>query len=599
MPKAFAAVAMVVGVLFVPTLVAQREWQAFPSKDFPVIGGDLGNRRYSTLKQIDRTNVAKLGGAWMRHLENGSPGPTAQATPVVVDGILYIGSGAGNVFAINGATGELIWMFQTPFGGQTNRGVVVAEGKVFTGQSGNRLVALDQKTGALVWETRVAERGGTPAPATYYDGLVYMGTAGGESGGRGQFGAYEAKTGKEVWKFYTLPGPGQFGNETWEGDSWRYGGGPVWTVPAIDPDLSHVYIAVGNAGPDNDGTKRGGDNLFTVSIVALDLKTGVYKWHYQEVHHDLWDYDNPTPPVLADITYQGQPRKIVMHTGKTGMMYILDRTNGKPLIGIEERDVPQEPRNKTARTQPFPIGDSIVPLCPEPGSVPDGYASSCIFGAYWDQPVVMTPGTLGGANWAPMTYNPDTKLIYITASIINSAHGLRQQDFNEQTGRFPNAGVQIGFSRPPGTPRSGLLVAMDPTTNKIVWKKPMKFPISSGSGLLSTASGLMFHGEPDGNMGAYDVKNGDLLWSFQTGAGADAPAVTYEVNGEQYVAILAGGNSLMLSPRGDNLWAFKLGGTVPPLPAPAEPPTIQPIPTGRGGRGAPPAAPAGRGAGTP
>jgi alcohol dehydrogenase (cytochrome c) len=161
---------------------------------------------------------------------------------------------------------------------------------------------------------------------------------------RGQFGAYDAKSGREVWKFWTAPGPGEIGNETWEGDSWKYGGAPVWTHPAIDPELGMVYVSTGNASPDNDGTRRGGDNLFTVSVVALDLETGAYKWHFQQVHHDIWDYDSAASPVLADITYQGEPRKILMHGGKTGMMYILDRTNGKPLIGIVERPVEQEPR---------------------------------------------------------------------------------------------------------------------------------------------------------------------------------------------------------------------------------------------------------------
>ena len=200
---------------------------------------------------------------------------------------------------------------------------------------------------------------------------MFAGIAGGESGVRGQFGAYDASTGKEVWKFYTIPGPGEFGNDTWEGDSWMRGGGPLWTHPAIDPDLGLVYLPVGNAYPDTDGSTRGGDNLFTASIVALDLKTGVRKWHFQEVHHDIWDYDNQTPPVLADVTYRGQPRKILIHGGKTGLTYILDRTDGRPLIGIEERPVPQEPRQKTAKTQPFPIGDTVVPICPEAGSVVD------------------------------------------------------------------------------------------------------------------------------------------------------------------------------------------------------------------------------------
>jgi PQQ-dependent dehydrogenase (methanol/ethanol family) len=561
----------------------QSSSQAPAARDFPLVGGNLANQRYSALTTITRSNVRKLGGAWMVHLEDGKPSGTMQATPVVVDGVMFIASGTGNVFAIDARTGTIKWKYQSKIIG-TNRGVVVAEGKVYSGQRDNTLVALDQQTGALMWKTMLAESGTTSAPVVYHDGLVYIGVSGGESGVRGQFGAYDAKTGKEMWKFWTLPGPGEKGHDTWEGDSWKHGGGPVWTHPAIDPDLGTVYIPVGNAGPDNDGTERGGDNLFTVSIVALDLKTGAYKWHFQEVHHDVWDYDNAASPVLADIRHQGRTRKILMHGGKTGFMYVLDRTDGTPLVGIEERPVPQEPRMKTAKTQPYPIGDSFVPTCPEAGSVAEGSKSSCVFGAYWTEPVVMAPGTLGGLSWAPMTFSPQTNLVYVPGTIINSAFNLRRQGWDDKEARLKSLDTGPGFVRPPGTPRAGTLTAMNPTTNRIVWQKRTTYPLGTGSGLLSTASGLLFHGESDGNIVAYDIRNGTRLWAFQTGAGADAPVATYEVNGEQYVAILAGGNTFQLSQRGDNLWAFKLGGTVPEAAAPPPPPTTQPGPAGRRGQ---------------
>jgi PQQ-dependent dehydrogenase (methanol/ethanol family) len=562
---------------------AQVDWRQPPTRDFPVVGGNLGNQRYSALTSIHRDNLSRLGGAWLVHLEEGERRGSMQGTPVVVDGVMYIGSGSGSVFAINAATGERVWKFESSFGGQINRGVVVAGGKVFTGQAGCRLVALDQKTGTLVWETTLAERGGTPGVPMVHGDLVYMGISGGEAGARGQIGAYDIRTGKEVWKFYTIPGPGEFGHDTWEGDSWMRGGGPLWTHGAIDPDLGLLIVPIGNPYPVTNGSTRGGDNLFTASILALDLKTGAYKWHFQEVHHDIWDYDNPTPPVLADIQFRGQPRKIVIHGGKTGFTYILDRTNGMPLVGIEERPVAQDPRNKTSATQPYPLGDSPVPTCPEPGSVAAGAEQACLFGAFFDLPVVMTPGTQGGLNSAPMAFSPLTGHFYVPASIINSQFGP-------------------GFSRPPGQPRAGTLTAMDPTTNRIVWQKRTKFPLGTGSGLLATASGLLFGGVSDGRVVAYDIRNGDELWSFQTGAGADGSIVTYEVNGEQYVATLAGGNNFNLSQPGDNLWAFKVGGTVKPLPAPAEPPTIQPAGGRRGaggGRGRGAAEPDGDGRGAP
>ena len=552
-------------------LIAQSRFLAPTGKNFPLAGGDLGNQRFSSLTQINRSNLGKLGGAWMIHITEGEAAGTMSGVPVVVDGIMYIGTSRGEVLAVNAATGAVVWRFKSTFGNQNNRGVTVAEGKVFSGAAGSRLIALDQKTGTLLWETKVMETaaggrgGGTPGASIYSDGRVFCGVSGGEGGVRGQFGAYDAKTGKELWKFYTVPGPGEFGNDTWEGDSWMHGGGPLWTHVAVNPELGLVYIPVGNASPDQNGSRRGGDNLFTSSILALDVKTGAYKWHFQEVHHDLWDYDNPLPPVLADVTYKGQPRKILIHGGKTGMTYILDRTNGKPLIGIEERPVPQEPTNKTAKTQPFPIGDSPVPNCPEPGSVAEGSRAACVFGAFRpDDPVVTANGTQGGINWAPATFDPLTGLFYVPASIINS--------------QFAS-----GFGRPPGEPRAGTLSAMDPTTNRIIWQVRTKFPLGTGSGLLSTASGLLFSGQSDGNLVAYDIRDGAVLWKFQTGAGADAPVSTYEVNGEQYVAILSAGNSFQLSPRGDNLWAFKLGGKVPPAPEPEAPPTNQP--GGRGGRG--------------
>jgi glucose dehydrogenase len=335
-------------------------------------------------------------------------------------------------------------------------------------------------------------------------------------------------------------------------------------------------MGVGNAAPDVWGGSRGGDNLFTASVLALDVRTGAYKWHFQEVHHDIWDHDAASPPILADVQYRGQTRKVLLHAGKTGFLYILDRTDGKPLIGIEERPVPQEAKMKTARTQPYPIGDRFVPLCPEQLLV--GFERGCLFSPFWEQPIIIFPGSSGGNAWAPMTYSPKTGHVYIPANIVPTAFTAKRQIWDETTKRLVTVGDALGFYRPAGLERSGTLTAMDPTTNKVVWQKRTKFPMGGGSGLLSTAGGLLFHGESDGNLVAYDIGNGNELWKAQTGAGANAPVSTYSVNGEQYVAVMAGGNALYMSQRGDWLWAFKLGGTVPPPPAPREPPLIQPAP---------------------
>ena len=421
----------------------------------------------------------------------------------------------------------------------------------------------------------------TSAAPVYYDGLVYVGTGGGDQGARGQVAAYDANTGKEVWTFYTIPGAGDRFADTWEGDSYTIGGGAVWNHVALDPALNMVCVGVGNAAPVVWGGSRGGDNLFTASVVALDAKTGVYQWHFQQVHHDIWDYDAGAAPLLADVQFRGRLRQILIHPGKTGYLYILDRTDGTPLIGIDERPVPQQPQMKTARTQPYPIGDSFVPGCPEQ-ELP-GFERGCLFSAYWEQPVLIFPGSWGGHTWAPIAFSPKTGLVYVPANIVPTAYSSKRQVRDDATGGLnPPTPVRVpggepgGLFRPAGAQLSGSLTAMDPTTNTIVWQKRTKYPMGGGSGLLSTAGGLLFHGESDGHLIAYDLKTGNELWTFQTGAGANAPVSTFTVNGEQYVAILSGGNSLYRSQRGDVLWAFKLGGTLPQAEAPREPMLVVP-----------------------
>jgi quinohemoprotein ethanol dehydrogenase len=214
------------------------------------------------------------------------------------------------------------------------------------------------------------------------------------------------------------------------------------------------------------------------------MKTGAHKWHFQEVRHDIWDYDSSSPPVLADVRYEGRLRKVVIHPGKTGWLYILDRTNGKPLIGIEEKAVPQEPRQKTAKTQPYPIGDRFVPLCAEPLKE---FERGCVFAAFWDKPILVFPGSSGGNAWAPITFSPKTNLVYVPANVMPSVFEVKHEVIDETTGLFKKVGGGQGYYRPGGAPRSGTLTAMDPATNRIVWQKQTKWPLGSGAGLLSTA----------------------------------------------------------------------------------------------------------------
>jgi quinohemoprotein ethanol dehydrogenase len=575
--------------LFLPAVIPVRAadpeidrlLQAPIGKDWVTNGGNMTNQRYSTLKQIDTTNVKQLKGAWMTRLKGSGLGGkySFEATPLVKDGIMYISTGNDDVFALNAKTGEILWEHWSGIGqtistvccGWLNRGLAMGEGMLFIGQLDANVVALDIKTGKEVWRTPVEDwhngYGITNAPL-YFDGIVYSGITGGEFGIRGRLTALDAKTGKILWRAYTLPGPGEPGGDTWPAGTTHYsrGGASIWNTPALDPELGLVYFAVGNCGPDYDGSVREGDNLFCASVLAVNAKTGAYAWHFQEVHHDIWDYDAASPVVLFDTTINGQPRKGIAQAGRTGWVYILDRTNGKPLIGVEERAVPQEPRQKTAKTQPFPLGDAIVPQCAEPMAASGYEKAGCIFEAFWEEPVLIQPSGIGGTNWAPMSYNPDTGSFYVPGTIRTSAFA-RYGDTYKLGLRYVG-GTQAA---PIGSPMSGTFNAIGGNTNKIVWQNKTPYRVGAGGGSSTTAGGLVFRGDPDGNFLAIDAKTGQELWRFQTGFGADAPPAVYEVNGEEYVAIATGGNQGALSANGDAVWAFSLKGQTGPLWPPPVP----------------------------
>jgi len=550
-------------------------------KDWVTNGGNMTNQRYSTLKQIDTSNVKQLKGAWMARLKGSGLGGkySLEATPLVKDGIMYMSTGNDDVFALNAKTGEILWehssqisqQISTVCCGWLNRGLAMGEGMLFIGQLDANMVALDIKTGKEVWRTAIEDwhngYGITNAPL-YYDGIVYSGITGGEFGIRGRLTALDAKTGKVLWRAYTLPAAGEPGGDTWPAgtDHFSRGGASIWNTPALDPQLGLVYFAVGNCGPDYDGSMREGDNLFCASILAVNAKTGAYAWHFQEVHHDIWDYDAASPVVLFDTVINGQPRKGIAQAGRTGWVYILDRTNGKPLIGVEERPVPQEPRQKTAKTQPFPIGDAIVPQCAEPMAASGYEKAGCIFEAFWEEPVLIQPSGIGGTNWAPMSYNPETGSFYVPGTIRTSAFA-RYGDTYKLGLRYVG-GTQAA---PIGSAMSGTFTAIGGNTNKIVWQNKTPYRVGQGGGSTTTAGGLVFRGDPDGNLLAIDAKTGQELWRFQTGFGADAPPAVYEVTGEEYVAIATGGNQGALSANGDAVWGFSLKGQLGPLWPPPVP----------------------------
>ena len=403
-------------------------------KDWITNGGNLTNQRYSTLKQIDTTNVKQLKGAWMTRLKGSGLGGkySFEAAPLVKDGIMYVVTGNDDVFALNAKTGEIIWetgrastrRSPTVCCGWVNRGLAMGEGMHLprpARRQCRRPRHEDRQGGVADADRGVAERlRHHQRPALLRRHHLQRHHRRGIRRARPPT-ALDAKTGKILWRLYTLPGPGEIGGDTWPPgtDHYMRGGATIWNTPALDPELGLVYFATGNCGPDYDGSMREGDNLFCASIVALKAKTGEYAWHFQQVHHDIWDYDAASPVVLFDTVINGQPRKGIAEAGRTGWVYILDRTNGKPLIGIEERPVPQEPRQKTAKTQPYPIGDAVVPQCAEP--LPGYEKAGCIFEPFWETPVLIQPSGIGGTNWSPMPYSPDTGYFYVPGTVRTSA----------------------------------------------------------------------------------------------------------------------------------------------------------------------------------
>ncbi|HEY5667005.1 MAG TPA: PQQ-binding-like beta-propeller repeat protein [Gammaproteobacteria bacterium] len=562
-----------------------------PISGWPTNGGDWYNRRYSPLEAINRDNVRGLKGVWRARLDGSGVGTqySGEAQPVVHDGVVYIITGANDVFAISVETGERLWKYEArlPPGGETvccgwtSRGVALGDGRVYVGRLDGKLDALDQQTGEVVWSVQAErpEEGFTITSAPlYFDGLVITGFAGAEYGIRGRVKAFDAADGSLAWTFYTIPGPGEFGHDTWpDNEVWRDGGASVWQTPAVDPELGLIYFSTGNPGPDYNGSIRAGDNLFSASIVAVEVRTGAYRWHFQQVHHDLWDYDAPSPVVLFDIEIDGVERRAIAGTSKTGWVYILDRVTGEPLIGIEERAVPQEPRQATAATQPFPIGDAVVPQSIE--IAPEGYRlvnQGRIFTPFWtDETVIVKPSISGGVNWPPSSFDPESGYLYVCAEdSVGTFLAQPVSDERPPAGALYAAGI---FARA-DMPRLGVFAAMDMRTNRIVWRQ--HWPDRCYSGSVTTAGGLVFVGRSDGRLTALDSGDGTMLWEFQTGAGMNAPASVFEHDGRQYVVAYSAGNLFAGSAKGDSVWLFALDGTLDPVPAPDELMTLSEAATG-------------------
>jgi len=536
-----------------------------PVTDWLSNGGDLYNRNFSPLTQINTTNVDQLGPVWRTHLEGSGVGAkySGEAQPLIYEGVMYIITGADDVFALSIETGDLLWSNQanlteeisTVCCGWTSRGVGFGEDKIFVGQLDGILKALDKDSGEEIWSIQAEawEEGYTITSAPlYFNGMVISGFAGAEFAARGRVKAYSADDGSLLWTFYTVPGPGEFGYDSWpaDNDAWKTGGGTVWHTPAVDPELGMLYFSTGNPGPDYNGAIRAGDNLFTASIVALDAYTGEYRWHFQQVHHDIWDFDAPNPVVLFDLDYDGVMRKGLAQAGKTGWVYILDRTNGEPLVGIEERPVPQEPRQATAATQPYPLGDAFVTQTLD--IPPEGFNlvnDGDIFTPFWEDPVLLRRSE---ANWPPSTVDPSKGVMYVCAGERQAAYSTRADVEQVENGdRYTGGSMRFA----PIT-TTGVVAAMDLRTNRRLWSQ--RWSSRCYSGLVATAGDLLFAGRNDGRFTAIDARDGTKLWEFMTDAGVNAPPSVFEYNGEQYVAVFSAGNLLAASNRGDSMWLFRL-----------------------------------------
>jgi alcohol dehydrogenase (cytochrome c) len=551
-----------------------------PTSSWPTNGGNLFNQRFSQLTAINRANVGQLKGVWRARLRGSGTAPqySGFAQPVVHDGVAYVSTGADDVFALSIDTGEILWQYSANLDpgitsvccGWNNKGVAISDEKVFIGQLDARLVALDRATGKVAWAIqaeRWQENFSITAAPLYADGMVIVGFAGGDRGTRSRLKAYDAKDGKLLWTFYTIPGPGEPGHETWpkDNDAWKYGGAALWQTPAYDRELGLLYFSTGNAAPDYNGGNRAGDNLYAASMLAIEARTGKYRWHFQQVHHDIWDYDAVNPVVLMDVRMGGRVRKAIVEVGKTGWAYILDRETGLPLIGIDEKPVPQEPRQATAKTQPFPRGDAIVPQLIE--MAPEGHAlvnDGRIFTPFaGNDSVIVAPGIWGGASWPPSSYDPVQQRLFVCASsVINGYTGGGNPTVTPPVNGNSFLGGATTFTR---VARTGIIAALDVTTNRIAWR--YQWPEQCYSGTLATAGGLLFVGRNDGRLTALDSASGKQLWEFQTGAGMHAPAITFEHKGKQYVLAYSGGAALLGSARGDSVWLFAVDGTMGPVQA--------------------------------
>jgi quinohemoprotein ethanol dehydrogenase len=553
--------------------------------DWMSYGRTYNEQRFSPLRQVNDKNVGQLALAWSRDLDTHRG---QESTPLVIDGVMYFTTAWSKVFAVNAATGEKLWSFDPKVPPEwainaccdvVNRGVAVWQGKVFVATLDGRLIALDSANGNRIWQTLTIDptfRYTITGAPRVVKGKVLIGNGGAEMGVRGYVSAYDADSGKMIWRFYTVPGdpskpfesPAQEkAAKTWSGQWWKLGaGGTVWDTIVYDSELDLLFLGVGNGTPWVRGQRspQGGDNLFTCSIVALKPDTGEYVWHYQETPGDSWDFDSAGPIILADIAINQSPRKVLFHAPKNGFFYVLDRATGAMISAAPYTPITWASGidSKTSR----PIENANVRYEKGKGGP-------------------IAPGPLGGHSWHSMSFSPATNLVYIP--VQEAGFFFKSDDAFQQKALAYNIGIDFAAAGLPQQPAvkqailgtiKGHLSAWDPLQQKEIWRVDRKSPVNGG--ILSTAGNLVFQGTAQGAFEAFRADNGQKLWSSETQSGVVAAPITYAVNGDQYVALVAGwggafplatGEVALGSARRQNVsrvLAFKLNGkaSLPALP---------------------------------
>jgi quinoprotein glucose dehydrogenase len=604
--------------------------QSQQSVDWPRVGNDPGCMRYSKLDQINRENVIRLKPSWTYHTREveGRRGKTIECTPIVIEGVMYVTTGYLRVVALDAATGKELWQFDPlkdhpfphrPASGGVNRGCAYwsdgkpdGERRIIHGTSDGRLFSLDAKTGKLdpkfgdggvrnlrkELDPKVAalSYGPTSAPAVWKDTII-VGVSCDEGPGiatPGDIRAFDVRTGEQVWRFRTVPHPGEFGNDTWKGDSWKdRGAANAWGGISIDVDRGLVFAGLGSAAPDFYGGGRHGDNLFANCTIALDAKTGKRVWHFQTLHHDLWDHDLPVYPNLVTVTHDGKKVDAVAQVTKTGYVFVFDRETGKPLFDVKEQPVPASeiPGEQASPTQPIPVKPPpfSAQFLDETNITDIGESnrasalaqlrkirSGPAFNPPSLQGTVVVPGFHGGANWSGASFDPTTGLLYVNSNNLANIITLVESQVADRPryGPFVSKGYHKfldseGYSamKPPW----GQLNAINLNTGEFAWRIPLgehveltargipRTGTETFGGSIVTAGGLVFiAGTKDERIHAFDKQTGKLLWEHPLSAGGYASPSTYQVNGRQYVVIAAGGAGKLETKAGDAFVAFSL-----------------------------------------